>query len=138
MYIYYFKDAISNYYFWLSHDLSFDFPVLHESDYFRASEWSWVHTHTNTYLGFQVRMDPYNEETAAKYMMDAINEDTGVNAAEKFGAEEARTDDSFLNMSADGSDRDDDFATTPAPQLIPVRALDRILGWLNYIRFASN
>ena len=55
-------------------------------------------------------MDPYDEETAAKYMMDAINKDTGVNAAEQFGAEEARTADLFLNMSADGSDRDDDFA----------------------------
>jgi len=65
-------------------------------------------------------MDPYDEEAAARYMMDAINEDTRVNAAEQFGAEEARTDDSFLNMSADGSDRDDDFATTPAPQPVPV------------------
>ena len=59
-------------------------------------------------------MDPYNEEAAAKYMMDAINEDTRVNAAEQFGPEEARTADSFLNMSRDGSDGDDDFTTTPA------------------------
>ena len=66
-------------------------------------------------------MDPYDEEAAARYMMDAINEDTRVNAAEQFGAEEARTDDSFLNMSADGSDWDDDFAPTPAPQPVPVR-----------------
>ena len=44
-------------------------------------------------------MDPYDEEAAAKYMMDAINEDTRVNAAEQFGAEETRIADSFLNMS---------------------------------------
>ena len=44
-------------------------------------------------------MDPYDEETAAKYMMHAINEDTRVNAAEQFGAEETRIADSFLNMS---------------------------------------
>ena len=43
-------------------------------------------------------MDPYDEETAAKYMMDAINEDTRVNAAEQFGAEEARTADSLLKI----------------------------------------
>ena len=68
-------------------------------------------------------MDPYDEETAAKYMMDAINEDTRVNAAEQFGAEETRTADSFLNMSGDGSDGDDDFTPTPAQQPIPVRIL---------------
>ena len=73
-------------------------------------------------------MDPYDEEAAARYMVDAIKEDTRVNAAEQFGAEEARTADSFLNMSGDGSDGDDDSAPTPAPQLVPVRALDRILG----------
>ena len=44
-------------------------------------------------------MDPYDEKTAAKYMMDAINEDTRVNATEQFGAEETRIADSFLNMS---------------------------------------
>ena len=68
-------------------------------------------------------MDPYDEETATKYMMDAINEDTRVNAGEQFGAEETRTADSFLNMSGDGSDRDDDFTPTPAQQPIPVRIL---------------
>ena len=65
-------------------------------------------------------MDPYDEETAAKYMMDAINENTRVNAAEQIGPEEIRTADSFLNMSGDGSDGDDDFAPTPAPQPVPV------------------
>ena len=68
-------------------------------------------------------MDPYDEEAAAKYMMDAINEDTRVNAAEQFGAEETRTADSFLNMSGDGSDGDDDFTPTPAQQPVAVRIL---------------
>ena len=58
-------------------------------------------------------MDPYDEEAAAKYMMDAINEDTRANAAKQFGAEEAQTADSFLNMSGDASEEDDDFAPTP-------------------------
>jgi len=67
-------------------------------------------------------MDHYDEEAAARYMMDAINEDTMVNAAEQFGDEEARTADSFLNMSGDGSDRDD-FTPTPAQQPVAVRIL---------------
>ena len=68
-------------------------------------------------------MDPYDEETATKYMMDAINEDTRVNAAEQFGAEETRTADSFLNMSGDGSDGDDDFTPMPPQQPVAVRIL---------------
>ena len=56
-------------------------------------------------------------------MMDATNEDIGVNAAEQFGAEEARTSDSFLNMSGDGSDGDDDFTPMPTQQPVPVRIL---------------
>ena len=68
-------------------------------------------------------MDPYDEEAAAWYMMDVINEDTMVNAAEQFGLEEARTADSFLNMSGDSSDGDDDFTPTPAQQPVPVRIL---------------
>ena len=59
-------------------------------------------------------MDPYDEEATARYMMDAINEDTRANTAEQFGAEEVQTADSFLNMSRDGSEGDDDFASTPA------------------------
>jgi hypothetical protein len=51
--------------------------------------------------------------------MDAINEDTRANA-EQFCVEEARTADSFLNMSRDGSEEDDDFAP-PAQQPILVR-----------------
>ena len=68
-------------------------------------------------------MEPYDEETAAKYMIDAINEDTRVNSTEQFGAEETRTADSFLNMSGDGSDGDDDFTPRPAQQPVPVRIL---------------
>ena len=68
-------------------------------------------------------MDPYEEEAAARYMMDAINEDTNVNVAEQFGAEEARTSDSFLNMSGDGSDGDDDFTPMPPQQPVAVRIL---------------
>ena len=68
-------------------------------------------------------MDPYDEEAAAKYMMDAINEDTRVNVTEQFSAEEARTADSFLIMSGDGSDGDNDFTPTPAQQPILVRIL---------------
>ena len=68
-------------------------------------------------------MDPYDEEAAAKYMMDAINEDIRVNAAEQFSAEEARTTDSFLNMSGDGSDGDDDFTPMPPQQPVAVRIL---------------
>ena len=68
-------------------------------------------------------MDPYDEEAAARYMMDAINKDIRVNATEQFGAEEARTADSFLNISRDGSDGDDDFTPTPAQQPVPVRIL---------------
>ena len=56
-------------------------------------------------------------------MMDAINKDTRVNTAEQFGAEEARTADSFQNMSRDGSDGDDDFTPTPAQQPVLVRIL---------------
>ena len=56
-------------------------------------------------------------------MMDAINEDTRVNATEQFGPEEARTADSFLNMSGDGSDGDDDFTPMPPQQPVAVRIL---------------
>ena len=54
--------------------------------------------------------------------MDAINEDSRANV-EQFGVEEARTADLFLNMCADGSEEDDDFAPMLAQQPIPVRIL---------------
>ena len=67
-------------------------------------------------------MDPFGDAAAAaKYMMDAINEDTRANTTQQIGEEEARTADSFLNMSGDGDEEDDDFA--PNQQHIPVRIL---------------
>jgi len=73
-------------------------------------------------------MDPFgDEEAAAKYMLDAINEDTRANTAEQIGEEEDRTADLFLNMSGDGgeeqkSEEDDDFAPPGAAQQhVPVR-----------------
>ena len=52
-------------------------------------------------------------------MLDAINEDTRANTTAQISEEEARTADSFLNMSGDGgeeerSEEDDDFALPPA------------------------
>ena len=46
--------------------------------------------------------------------MDAINEDTMARAAKQFGAEVARTAESFLNISEDASKEDDDFVPMPA------------------------
>ena len=64
-----------------------------------------------------------DEDTTAKYMLDAINEDTRANTAEQIGEEEARTADSFLNMSGDGGEEEgDDFAPPDAAQQhVPVR-----------------
>ena len=59
-------------------------------------------------------MDPFgNEEAAGKYMLDPINEDTRANATQQIYEEEARTADSFLNMSGDGDEKDNDFAPLP-------------------------
>jgi len=73
-------------------------------------------------------MEPFgDEEAAAKYMLDAINKDTRANTTEQIGEEEARTADSFLNMSRDGgeeqrSEEDDDFAPSgPTQQHVLVR-----------------
>ena len=67
-------------------------------------------------------MGPFgDDETARQYMLDAINEDTRANTAPQIGEEDARTADSFLNMSRDGDEEDDDF--TPPPnhqQHVPV------------------
>jgi len=57
-----------------------------------------------------------DEETTAKYMLDAINEDTRANTTQPIGVEEARTADSFLNMSGDAEEEDDDFAPPPNHQ----------------------
>ena len=62
-------------------------------------------TNSNTFLRFQLRMDPFGDaEAAGQYMLDAINEDTRANTTQQIGEEEARTADSFLNMSGDGDE----------------------------------
>ena len=74
-------------------------------------------TYSNTFLRFQLRMDPFGDDEVAKqYMLDAINEDTRANTAQQISEEDARTADSFLNMSGDGDEEDDDFASPPNHQ----------------------
>jgi len=70
-------------------------------------------------------MDPFGDDEAARqYMLDAINEDTRANTTQPIGEEEARTADSFLNMSGDAEEEDDDFAPPPNHQQhVPVRIL---------------
>ena len=59
-------------------------------------------TYTNTFLQFQLRMDPFGDDEVAKqYMLDAINEDTRANTTQPIAEEDARTADSFLNISGD-------------------------------------
>ena len=78
----------------------------------------------NIFLQFQLRMDAFgDEEAAGQYMLDAINEDTRANTAQQISEEDARTADSFLNMSGDGDEEDDDFALPPNQQHVPVRIL---------------
>ena len=65
-------------------------------------------------------MDPFgDEEATTKYMLDAINEDTRANTSGQIGEEQARTAESFLNMSGDGgeeqrSEEDEDFVPPAA------------------------
>ena len=70
-------------------------------------------------------MDPFGDDEAARqYMLDAINKDTRPNTTQPIGEEDARTADSFLNMSGDGDEEDDDFAPPPNHQQhVPVRIL---------------
>ena len=77
-------------------------------------------------------MDPFgNEEAAGQYMLDAINEDTRANTAQQIGEEDARTADSFLNMSGEGDEEDDDFAPPPNHQQhVPARILIIYIWWL--------
>ena len=71
-------------------------------------------TYSNTFLQFQLRMDPFgDDEVAEQYMLDAINADTRANTAQQISEEEARTADLFLNMSGDGDEEDNDFAPLP-------------------------
>ena len=82
-------------------------------------------TYSNTFLRFQLRMDPFGDDEAARqYMLDVIKEDTRANNTQQIGEEEARTTDSFLSMSGDGDEEDDDFAPLPNHQQhVPVRIL---------------
>ena len=75
-------------------------------------------TYSNTFLRFQLRMDPLGDDEVAKqqYMLDAINEDTRANSTQPIAEEDARTADSFLNMSGDADEEDDDFAPPPNQQ----------------------
>ena len=71
-------------------------------------------TYSNTFLRFQLRMDPFSDDEVAKqYMLDAINEDMRANTTQPIAEEDARTADSFLNISGDADEEDDDFASSP-------------------------
>ena len=62
-------------------------------------------------------MDPFGDDEAiGQYMLDAINEDMRANTTHPIGEEEARTTDSFLNMSGDANEEDDDFVPPPNHQ----------------------
>ena len=87
-------------------------------------------TYSNTFLRFQLRMDPFgDDEVTRQYMLDAINEDTRANTTQPITEEDARTADSFLNMSGDADEEDDDFAPPPNQQQhVPVRIL-KLYAW---------
>ena len=54
-------------------------------------------------------MDAFgDEEAAGQYMLDAINKDTRANTTQPITEEDTRTADSFLNMSGDADEEDDD------------------------------
>ena len=74
-------------------------------------------------------MDPFGDEQAAgQYMLDAINEDTRANTTQPIAEEDSRTADSFLNMSGDADEEDDDFAPPNQQQHVPVRIL-KLYAW---------
>ena len=85
---------------------------------------------SNTFTLFQLRMDPFGDnEAAGQYMLDVINEDTRANTTQPIAEEDARTADSFLNMSGDADEEDDDFAPPPNHQQhVPVRIL-KLYAW---------
>ena len=89
-------------------------------------------TYSNTFLLFQLWMDPFGDDEVAKqqYMLDAINKDTRANTTQPIAEEDARTADSFLNMSRDADEEeDDDFAPPPNQQQhVPVRIL-KLYAW---------
>ena len=87
-------------------------------------------TYSNIFLRFQLRMDTFGDDEAARqYMLDAINEDTRANTTQPIGEEDARIADSFLNMSGNADEEDDDFAP-PANQQqhVPVQIL-KLYAW---------
>ena len=75
-------------------------------------------------------MDPFGDDEVTKqYMLDAINEDMRANTTQPIAKEDARTADSFLNMSGDADEEDDDFAPPPNQQQhVPVRIL-KLYAW---------
>ena len=87
-------------------------------------------TYSNISLRFQLRMDPFGDDGAAgQYMLDAINKDTRANTTQPIAEEDARTADSFLNISGDADEEDNDFAPSPnQQQLVPVRIL-KLYAW---------
>ena len=89
-----------------------------------------IYLYSNTFLRFQLRMDPFGDDEVAKqYMLDAINEDTRANTTQPIAEEDARTVVSFLNMSGDAEEEDDDFAPPPNQQQhVPVRIL-KLYAW---------
>ena len=47
-------------------------------------------TYSNTFLRFQLRIDPFGDDEVAKqYMLDAINEDTRANTTQPIAEEDA-------------------------------------------------
>ena len=74
-------------------------------------------------------MDSFGDDEAARqYMLDAINEDTRANTTQPITEEDAQTADSFLNMSGDADEEDDDFALPNQQQHVPVRIL-KLYAW---------
>ena len=80
----------------------------------------------------KLRMDTFGDEQAAgQYMLDAINEDTRANTTQAIAEEDARTANSFWNMSGDGDEEDDEFAPPPNHQQhVPVCILIIYAWWL--------
>ena len=80
-------------------------------------------TYSNTFLRFQLWMEPFGDDEVAKqYMLDAINKDTRANTTQPIAEEDARTADSFLNMSGDADEEDDDFV--PPKTICMVTSID--------------
>ena len=74
-------------------------------------------------------MDPFGDDEVTKqYMLGAINEDTRANTTQPIAEEDTRTADSFLNMSGDADEEDDDFALPNQQQHVPVRIL-KLYAW---------